>query len=403
MIFFHFQKPAPPPSQLFTDISRSIASVSAAKKLYVTANLNQDGQTTQSDVWIQLPGQITAICKYPNTNKNRPTTWKMHLSHDGFLAVDPVRQWFLRRSTGSAKARKDLYNEFLSEIPPPAVIVSSPGQAVNLFTDILKGFPIWKRSTTSGRIVWEGSSKIASARLEFSPVSKRLLRFSETLPLKNGTSAQAEWKFVYHAWQSPPSIQAPAHFIPTGVISLAPPYPNYGSGQASELAKRSVDFYDTHHDLRILASPGANPVMIVATHGEMNVISDTKNWSYQNGQLTWNVKGGSNTTTKIPLGKLPEALAKNDLPNSRLIITLAGGHNFAIRTFLANYEGKVVGSIVLEGKKIDLVQLRGPAVQVLISVEEQTGFIREVESTTYDRTGSPLSKIDERFQLLGDK
>lgn len=403
MIGFFIQKPSEPPAQLFTDLSEAIASVTATKKLYVSADLVQDGLITKTDLWVQLPGQITAICKYPNTDKNRPTVWKFHLTQYGMLAVDPLRQWYLRRNTSGAKEQKALYDEFLSEIPPPTTILASPGQAITLFTQIIKGFPQWKRSMDHDRIVWKGTGKVAYATLQFSKKSKRIIGFSEKLPLKDGKVAQVGWSFVYHDWKKPPEITAPAHYIRTGTVTLAHPYPNYGKGLATELARRSVDFYDAHHDLKILASPGKTPVMIVALQGELEVVSDQQSWAYRGGSLTWKDKGGENSTAKIPLGQLPDALQSRGLPNSRLISTLLGGHNFAIRSFLPNYEGKVVGSIVLEGTKVDLVQLRGPAVQVLISVEEQTGFIREIESTTYDRSGTPLSKIDEKFQLLGTK
>ncbi len=402
MILQH-PKPLPaPPAKLVTSISTSIALLTKSKKTYVTADLVANNTVARAEIWIKFPAQVYAICSYPESSKNRPDTWKFHLSKYGLLAVDPVRQWYWRSLSPSLKAQKTLYNQFITDLPPPARIIVSPGSALTLFDQVLKLNSGWKSVVTSTNLVWTGTSKVGNVTLSFDRKTKLLHEFTERLQLKSGKFDVAQWQFHYHKWVNPADLVAPSNFISTGLFSVAAAYPNYGIGKASELAKRSVQFYDHHHNIEIQSITASNNFTVTMTNGNIQVQGQGYSWTFGHGYFGCKV-GTKATKQPLALEQLPEELLKRNLPVTRLILTLVSGHNFAERSFLAGYEGQLVGQLQLDGRKVDLVQLRGPAVQVMLSVDDATGFIDELESTTYDSEGKPLSKQDIRFKLLSPK
>lgn len=359
----------------------------------IAASRTDHGVSTESRArLVRRSGSWATIeIEIPATRTAGAIRWAYELKNNHLFAYDLNRGAYARRLLGSSgNALVRLASALEGMLPEPAQYVVDP-RSLGSFFDRLQGVTTWKSTTSHATRAWVHKSKNGSLRIGFDTRTGRFIDWDLT-----GSGARIHWTFRYSPASRAPVVTAPAGAVEINELRQPPTAPAYPDHQAAEVVKRSIGFYERALRLRVTVKKDGAKYRVDRIGSSVSQVSAKSRWRYASGHLEVYV-GGKLYAGKCRTLHVPTVLATLGAEVEPIALDFLNDTNFAARAAGPDYAATVIGTMLLRGSKLTLLQLSNSAVKLALSLDDR-GFIREMDSTSFGG-GDRLADTTVAFEL----
>jgi len=311
--------------------------------------------------------------------------WACEVHGQTLRAYDSKRRAYIEQTFAQPlPAAAGLVAQFGTMIPDAIQRFMSPDELDRFFARFvtLKG---WHRTMSGDAVTWKYKNASGAVRFSFARGSGHLTDWQIS------GAGKTSWKFEYPALESVPPLKIPVDAVLVASFRLPPARPKIADAGARHAVYNCFDAYEKAFRFHSTVTVDGAATEIWRDGGMVEEVGVSGGWRWSRGTLTLWPKAGGVLSGETRLSRVRSYLAQFHIDAEPLALSILNDDNYAGTLFTPDYDVRLVGSELIEGEPLTLLQLSGPAVRIDLTVDAK-GFIRHIDSNAYDNTGKRMSE-----------